>query len=1089
MGAICAFSLEGTVLAADADSGTIFFQDYSGTEILQTSLAGQSLMPGQRIRLCGTNYVTSTDVGVSLGKNPVIDNDGRHSKNERVATVYLKTGRYPIQVLWFNNTGDSFLDLAYSGPNISRQTIPDAKLFRSTTASTEGAISFTNGLSYRAFEGQWQVLPSFQTLPSVKTGVAANFDLNAKTRSEYAGLIFEGFIEIETNGFYTFYLTSDDGSQFFMLNNPVQVTMTGEGVLPAPRQIAVKQPIPGKNAPFWAEVEGQVTFLGRQQRFRDELELTSDDAHMRVVVGDTLQNLPTYLLGSRMRLRGICPESSDIDGHRLADTLVIPNWKSVQVFEVKPDFWLAAKNMTIRDGQSSNRQLGSDIVRIRGQFKTEAPGQLPDLEDATGSIPVELLNSLPAQSVGEVECLGVWNRNRSNSVLQAAIWRQLPRDQGTMETNHLPILTTAAQVQQLSSEEAKRGYRVKLEGVVTWVTDPQNWIVLQDSTHGVSVVGLRPKWVGDAPKVGEKLEIQGTCFPAGFSPVVIFDQAKRLGMGRPPLPIHPTWEQLIGGSMDAQYVEINGLVTASLDDNHLTLLTTDGKIEVEFYPTPTSPLASFVNSQVSIRGVVFANWDSVTHLVTTDHPLRFGNAVICVENPAPVNQFSADQMRARQLMQFDVQRNTFQRVKVFGQLLNQHAGEYYMADNGFGWRVEPAQMAHFDPGDTLEVVGLVKLGEASPVLREAIARKTGHASLPLPVPLVFDQTNAIYDSSRVWVEGLLLSDKENETERVLEIQSGLKHFIARMPTNSGTVGRWPVGSRLKLTGVFSDVGGSSERQREMNAFELLLNSPADVELLARPPWWTLTRLLWLMTLLIIGLALAFIWIQQLRRQVERRSNQLKQEISERQRLEQERAIEQERSRIALDLHDDLGSRLTAINMLAMTRQGTKPTAEASRERLQLIAEKTSLIVTTLDGLVWAVDPKNDTVAALAEYLASFTEEFLARTGIACGIELPPEFPHQIIAAEARHNTLLAVREALNNAVRHGRPSEVRLELKFSERELIILIQDNGCGFDSTRITPGNGLANLHERMRKANGHCRISSTPRNGTSVWLTLPI
>ena len=1090
MGSICALCLEGTVLADDPSSGVIFFQDDTGTEILETSLEGLPLQPGQRVQLRGTNYVVSTEIGVSLG-NPVVDNDGRHSKTERQAAVYLKAGRYPIQVLWFNYTGDYFLDAAYSGPNFARQTIPNSKLFRAKNSSADGKTDFTNGLNYRCYEGDWQKLPRFQTLKPVKAGVTSNFDLNVETRKEYVELAFDGFIEVESDGFYTFYLMSDDGSQFFIHNNiPIQLTVTGEGAMPAPRQITVRQPLPGDKGPFWAEVEGWVTFLGRQQNKQAELELTSEDSRMRVVVADAPVGLPRYLLGSRVRIRGICPDTSDTRGDRLADTLVIPNWKSVQALEVKPDFWSSAKSLKISDYKLMSGQNTSDMVRICGRLRAHAPGQLPDLEDDTGSVPVELLNSFPTQSVGEVECLGIWSQNGSNSVLREASWRELHKspDKKT-ETNNLPVLTTAAQVQQLNREEAQRGYRVKLQGVVTWVAEPQDWIVLQDSTRGVSVVGLKQNWIGDAPKVGENLEIEGTCIAAEFSPIVVLNKAKRLGMGLLPVPMHPTWEQLVGGSMDAQYIEIGGLVTSSQDDNHLTLLMPNGKINVEFYPTPAGPLASFVESVVRIRGVMFANWDSATRLVTPDHPLRFGSATICVDTPPPLDPFNAIKMRARQLMQFDVQRNTFQRVNVSGQFLYGRAGTCYMIDDGFGWRFEPVQPEHFEPGDMVEVVGLVELGGTSPVLREAITRKTGHLPLPVPQPLVFDRTNATYDSSRVWVEGLLLSVKDNGSERLLEMQAGLKHFVARLLADDGAAVSWPVGSRLKLIGIFSDLGGSPQERQSVNFFELLLNSPADVELIARPPWWTLNRLLAMVTLLAAGLALAFIWISQLRRQVERRTVQLEREIGERQRVEQDQAVEQERSRIARDLHDDLGSRLTAINMLAITGPRTKLNPDASNERLQLIADRSRSMVTALDELVWAVNPKNDTVAALAEYLASFAEELLARTDIVYRVELPLDFPAQTIAAETRHNVLLSVKEALTNAIRHGRPGEVLLKLTLSGSELEILIKDNGCGFDTAHNMPGNGLANLKERMRKINGRCQIQSSLGTGTAIFLSLPM
>jgi signal transduction histidine kinase len=654
------------------------------------------------------------------------------------------------------------------------------------------------------------------------------------------------------------------------------------------------------------------------------------------------------------------------------------------------------------------------------------------------------------------------------------------------ESNSLPILTTAEQVQRLSREAAERGYPVELKGVVTWVSENRDCVVLQDATRGV-FVGLRVAWTLDVPNPGDILEIAGHCVPAEFSPIVILSRGTKSGRGLLPPPMHPTWEQLIGGSLDDQYIEISGLATDSRDTNHLTLLMPGGKTEIEFEPPPAAPLASFIHSVVRIRGVMFANWEAGTHMVTPNRPLRFGSAIICADVPPPVDPFSADRMHARELMQFDVRRNTFQRVKVLGQCLCTRGGTCFMTDQGFGFRVEPVQPVQFAPGDMLDVVGLVELGGASPVLREAITRKISHLALPPPEPLDFDQTNSLHDSSRVWVAGLLLSIREAGSDHVLEMQSDLNHFAARLPANAAVP--WRVGSRLKLTGTLSRLGADAPNGQHLDSIELLLNSGADVELLARPSWWTLGRLLTMVALLTLGLALAFIWITLLRAQVERRSIQLQREINERQKAEQERAIEHERSRIALDLHDDLGSRLTAISMLATTGQGPAPSAESSRDRLQLIADKARLLVTTLDGLVWAVDPKNDTVASLAEYLASFAEEFLARTGIACHVELPHDYPDRTVASEARHNILLAVREALNNAVRHGHPREVRLQLACSERELSILLRDDGRGFDLQKVTPGNGLANLQERLRKINGLCRIGSSPGKGTAVVLTLPI
>jgi signal transduction histidine kinase len=647
-----------------------------------------------------------------------------------------------------------------------------------------------------------------------------------------------------------------------------------------------------------------------------------------------------------------------------------------------------------------------------------------------------------------------------------------------------PLLTTAAQVQRLKHEEASKGYRARLRGVVTWVAKNQDCLVLQDETRGV-FIGLQPAWIWTPPWVGELLEIQGRSDAAEFSPILILEKVSRLGLSPLPEPARPTWDQLIGGSMDSQYVELQGLVTGART-NHLTLLTAGGKLDLAFAPVPVGGLNAFIGSVVRIRGCIFAQWNSLTRQVTTEHPLWFGSATFCVDEPPPSDPFNAVSMKARELTQYDAERNFLRRVKTTGQVLSGRMRHYYLNDNGSGVRLELAQSAAFEPGDRIEVAGLLRLGEASPVVHEAVARKTGQAPLPAPQPLLLDRTNANFDASRVWIEGILLDARDSSSDKVLEMQSGLKTFVARLPGRPPI--SWPVGSRLKLTGTYSDLGGNRSGRNEVRSFELLLNSVADIGLVARPPWWTLGRLLATVTLLGTGLALAFVWITLLRRQVERRTAQLEREIRERERAEQGRAIEQERARIARDLHDDLGSSLTGISMLATSGRVARLSAEASNERLELVAAKARTMVTALDELVWAVNPRNDTLAALAEYLASYAEELLSRTGIRCRIELPLEYPARTIAAEARHNILLAVREALNNAVRHGSPTEVQLELTVVEARLEIRIRDNGSGFDAAQIRHGNGLTNLQERLRKINGSCLIDSVPGSGTMVTLTLP-
>ena len=638
----------------------------------------------------------------------------------------------------------------------------------------------------------------------------------------------------------------------------------------------------------------------------------------------------------------------------------------------------------------------------------------------------------------------------------------------------------------MTREQATRGLPVEIKGVVTWVSDDYTSLVIQDPTRAVFISASAVS-SQNVPQFGDYCKIRGLSRPADFSPIVELHEAVVLWHGQMPTPIKPTRAQLLSGSLDAQYVEIRGLVVAT-HDKYITLLTSDGTLDLEITPLSIGPLDKFLNSIIRVRGCLFAIWNADTHRVILDQPLRVGASIISIDVPPPLDPFTADNMTAKELTQFDVHSDTFRRVKVSGQFIHTGRAVSYMTDDGTGLRFQLAQQVPLDPGDKVEVVGLVELGGASPVLRQAVVRKTGHAPLPEARHIILNALGDNYDSTLVWLEGTLVDVRKYGKEQVLELQVGVEKFVARLNSDQNQIFDWPIGSKLKLTGVFSALNGGRSASRYVDSFELLLDSPTNVQVIARPPWWTLGRLLAVVGALIIGLMLTLIWISSLRRQVDRRTVQLHREISQREQAEKLRAIEQERSRIARDLHDDLGSELTEINMTAAMVPGLIIGADAALERLRHIVEKSSSMISSLDGVVWVINAKNDKLASLIEYLASYTEEFLAKAQIACRVELPDFYADRLIDAEIRHDVLLAVRETLNNAVRHGHPSEVLLQFKVLDNNLEITINDNGCGFDPNQPR-GNGVGNLQQRMKKYDGSCIIQSTSGSGTSVILKLPL
>jgi signal transduction histidine kinase/ligand-binding sensor domain-containing protein len=224
-----------------------------------------------------------------------------------------------------------------------------------------------------------------------------------------------------------------------------------------------------------------------------------------------------------------------------------------------------------------------------------------------------------------------------------------------------------------------------------------------------------------------------------------------------------------------------------------------------------------------------------------------------------------------------------------------------------------------------------------------------------------------------------------------------------------------------------------------------------------------------------------------------------------QQLQHQRQLEEERSRIAKDLHDDLGASLTgvALELEAARKLNNQPGAQA--KRLAAIAHSLRLMAGRMREVVWTVNPQCDTLESFSSFLCRHAETFLAPAGLACRLDVPVDLPARRLSAEARHHLLLVAKEALNNTVRHAAASEVRLGLAVSNGTLVMSLEDNGRGFDpsglprtetsppgdSPRQAPeaGRGLSNMRRRAQTLGGQFDLRSSVGRGTRITVRVPL
>ena len=216
------------------------------------------------------------------------------------------------------------------------------------------------------------------------------------------------------------------------------------------------------------------------------------------------------------------------------------------------------------------------------------------------------------------------------------------------------------------------------------------------------------------------------------------------------------------------------------------------------------------------------------------------------------------------------------------------------------------------------------------------------------------------------------------------------------------------------------------------------------------------------------------------------------------RLARAHELERERARIAQDIHDDLGASLTRIGMLSESAAGDWQHPQEAIASLKQIQTTTRELTRAMDEIVWAVNPRHDTLDSLTDYISRFAQDFLGTAHIRCRLAMPLQMPDCSVRSEVRHNLFLAFKETLHNAVKYSGANEVRISFQFVPGGFVLAVADNGTGFDpqrrladpeNHRSASGNGLRNIRSRLAQIQGRAEIQSAPGHGARVELFVPM
>lgn len=257
------------------------------------------------------------------------------------------------------------------------------------------------------------------------------------------------------------------------------------------------------------------------------------------------------------------------------------------------------------------------------------------------------------------------------------------------------------------------------------------------------------------------------------------------------------------------------------------------------------------------------------------------------------------------------------------------------------------------------------------------------------------------------------------------------------------------------------------------------NLGASLAITVLPPFWQTSWFMGTMALLLLGAIVGtvhFVSTQKLQKQLAA--------------LRQQEALEKERARIARDLHDQLGANLTQVALLGEMAETDKALPEEVEEHARQISQTARETTRALDEIVWTVNPSNDTLDGLINYVCKYAQEYLALAGLRYRLEVPSQLPATPIAPDLRHNVFLATKEAINNVVKHSHASSVWLRLALDEKKFVLEIEDDGQGLPATAEQKGrSGLRNMSKRMEDIGGEFNIAGRLGGGTTVRLIAPL
>jgi signal transduction histidine kinase len=656
----------------------------------------------------------------------------------------------------------------------------------------------------------------------------------------------------------------------------------------------------------------------------------------------------------------------------------------------------------------------------------------------------------------------------------------------------LPTLESAAAVHNLTPEEARRGYPVKVRLIALAYLPAWRALFAHDGISGI-YVELKAEQPVLAIRPGTRFDVAGFSGPGDFAPIIERPSVTITGHGGLPVPSRVSLERLSTGAEDGQWVEIEGTVR-SVDqaDSMLTLVVARGWSRIGVLTPKTAGIdwQRYLGAFVRVRGTAAPQFNSRRQVIAMNlytPSLDYFQIIRPALDPFSLPVRPVDRVRTYSPgLTFD------EPVHIRGVITATWPGKgLFISDGRQSLRLPTTEATSFAPGDLVDAAGFPTLGDSIQTLQDPVLRRFGRGGDVQPQLITARQAlSGEHESNLVRIEGRLLHAQWRANEYSLLVNSDGTLFPAILPANAKHPSLDDLGeeTRISLTGIclISDVQGV-RKFLVPRAFQILLRSPSDITVLQRGPWWTLRRLLAVLGVSLAAALLALGWVSLLRRRVRAQTEVIQKQLEEAAALG--RAAEEasrSKSEFLANMSHEIRTPMNGIIGLTNLALGTIGSDRDEREHLEGVKFSAYSLLHLLNDILdfskieagkFELSPVDFAIRDTVNGVIRTMRANAGAKGLSLEADLDPRVPAWVHGDDMRLRQVLL--NLIGNAVKFTEAGGVRVGVQLEPEGMIhVTVEDSGIGIPSER------LDSVFNPFEQADG----STTRRfGGTGLGLTI--